>query len=74
MESSIWLSIWAGLFLIVQLLGIASALHAVMNAKSSQGAIAWGISLVTFPFLALPLYAIFGRTKFQGYYSLRGSR
>ncbi|MGB5985261.1 MAG: cardiolipin synthase [Desulfobacterales bacterium] len=74
MDSGIWLSISAGLFVVAQLLGIIAALHAVMNAKTSQGAIAWGISLVTFPILTLPLYAVFGRTKFQGYYFLRSSK
>jgi hypothetical protein len=39
-----------------------------MNARTFQGAIAWAISLVTFPWLALVLYAIFGRNKFNGYH------
>lgn len=52
---------------VVHALGIAHAAHAVMNVRSSQGAIAWGISLVTFPWLAIPLYWILGRTKFHGY-------
>jgi hypothetical protein len=52
---------------LVQLLGILTAVHAVINARTSQGAIAWAISLVTFPWLALVLYAIFGRNKFNGY-------
>ena len=56
---------------LVELLGIIAAVHAVMNARTSQGAIAWGISLVTFPWVALILYAIFGRNKFKGYVSLR---
>jgi cardiolipin synthase len=38
-----------------------------MNVRTSQSAIAWAISLVTFPWLALVLYAIFGRNKFNGY-------
>ena len=59
---------------LVELLGIAAAVHAVMRARTSQGAIAWAISLVTFPWLALVLYAIFGRNKFHGYVSLRGSK
>ena len=57
-----------------ELFGIIAAVHAVMNARTSQGAIAWAISLVTFPWLALALYAIFGRNKFNGYVSLRGSK
>ena len=62
-----------GVFL-VELLGIIAAVHAVMNARTSQAAIAWGISRVTFPWLALVLYAIFGRNKFKGYVSLRSLR
>jgi cardiolipin synthase len=56
---------------LVELAGIIAAVHAVMTARTSQGAIAWGISLVTFPWLALPLYAVFGRSKFKGYVSLQ---
>jgi cardiolipin synthase A/B len=52
---------------VVHGLGIVNAAHAVMNVRSSQGAIAWGISLVTFPWLAIPLYWILGRNKFHGY-------
>ena len=56
---------------LVELLGILAAVHAIMNARTSQGAIAWAISLVTFPWLALILYAILGRNKFKGYVLLR---
>jgi cardiolipin synthase len=59
---------------LVELLGILTAVHAVMNARTSQGAVAWGISLLTFPWIALVLYAIFGRNKFKGYVLLRNSR
>ncbi len=47
--------------------GIASTYDAIMKARTPQGAIAWSLSLSTFPFLALPLYWIFGRTRFHGY-------
>ena len=59
---------------LVELLGILAAVHAVMNARTSQGAIAWAISLITFPWLALILYAILGRNKFRGYVLLRNSK
>lgn len=59
---------------LVELLGIAAAVHAVMHARTSQGAIAWAISLITFPWLALALYAIFGRNKFSGYVLLRTAK
>ena len=57
-----------------EILGIIAAVHAIMNVRTSQGAIAWAISLVTFPWLALILYAIFGRNKFKGYVLLRSSK
>ena len=51
--------------------GIISAFHAVMRCRTSQGAIAWGVSLVSFPYVALPLYWLFGRTKYHGYVTSR---
>ena len=62
-----WFSIYSTVSLVVHILGIANAAHAVMNVRSSRGTIAWAISLITFPWLAIPLYWIFGRSKFQGY-------
>ena len=32
---------------LIELLGILAAVHAVMNARTSQGAAAWAIALVT---------------------------
>ncbi|MFP4445625.1 MAG: cardiolipin synthase [Desulfosudaceae bacterium] len=55
------------LILFLEVLGILTALHAILFIRSVQGAIAWAVSLVTFPWLALPLYWIFGRDKFKGY-------
>ncbi len=55
------------LVFMVHSLGILNAAHAVMNVRSSQGAIAWGLSLITFPWVALPLYWVLGRREFQGY-------
>ena len=48
-------------------LGVLSAIHAVARVRTPQGAIAWAISLLTFPYLALPLYWILGRNRFHGY-------
>ncbi|MDX2493408.1 MAG: hypothetical protein QNK27_00400 [Desulfuromusa sp.] len=38
-----------------------------MSTRTSQGAIAWVVSLITFPSLALPAYWILGRSRFNGY-------
>jgi cardiolipin synthase len=55
----------------VEVLGILTAIHAIMGARTSQGAIAWAVSLVTFPYIALPLYWVLSRSKFQGYVDAR---
>ncbi|MBZ4193979.1 MAG: cardiolipin synthase [Candidatus Contendobacter sp.] len=57
----------ATLVALVHLSGALSAIHAVACVRTPQGAIAWAISLATFPWLALPLYWIFGRNRFHGY-------
>jgi len=49
------------------LLGFVASIHAVMNARTPQGSIAWGVSLNTFPYAAVPLYLVFGRNNFAGY-------
>lgn len=57
-----------GLFLaVLEITGVIIAAHAILNARTSQGAIAWALFLITAPFLALPLYAFFGRRKIEGY-------
>ncbi len=38
-----------------------------MDARTAQGAIAWAIALIAFPYVALPLFWIFGKRKFEGY-------
>lgn len=48
------------------LAGILAAVDAVMYARTPQGAIAWAVSLVSFPFLAVPAYLVLGRSKFEG--------
>lgn len=52
-------------------LGVVGAVHAVIASRTSQGALAWALSLVYLPFIALPLYAIFGRGRFVGYVEAR---
>ena len=52
---------------LVHLLGFLSAVRAVMEARTAQGSIAWAVALIGFPYLALPLYWIFGTSKFAGY-------
>ncbi len=55
------------LYFMVEMIGIYYAFHAVMNTRTSQAAIAWAISLIIIPLLILPLYWIFGNSRFYAY-------
>jgi cardiolipin synthase A/B len=58
---------WLGFAAVVAfyLVGILHMLHALMHVRTSQGTIAWVISLLTVPFVALPMYWLLGRTRFE---------
>src|SRR6476661_5248740 len=51
--------------------GALTSVHAIMEVRTSQGAIAWAVSLNTFPYVAVPAYWVFGRSNFEGYVVLR---
>lgn len=55
------------LLALFHLSGLLSSLDALMSSRTAQGSIAWIISLNTFPYVAVPTYWIFGRSRFQGY-------
>jgi len=57
----------AGLVALLYLAAIASAVEAIMKARTAQGAIAWVVSLLSLPYFAVPLYLVFGRNRFAGY-------
>jgi cardiolipin synthase len=58
---------WLGLAAVIAfyVVGILHVLHALMHVRTSQGTIAWVISLLTIPFIALPMYWLLGRTRFS---------
>lgn len=60
--------------LVFSVLGILSAIQAVLTARTSQGAIAWAVTLLTWPIVAVPAYWILGRNKFLGYVDARRER
>lgn len=55
------------LVVVFEILGVLSAIHAIMSARTPQGSIAWAVSLVTLPYVSVPAYWVFGRNKFRGY-------
>ncbi len=65
------MTLWIGLVIIAHVLGITSAVVAIMTARTPQGSIAWAISLITCPYIAVPAYWILGRSRFEGYVTAR---
>jgi cardiolipin synthase len=59
----------AVIFILFAVLGLISAVHAILRTRTPQGAIAWVISLVALPIIAVPAYWVLGRSKFHGYVS-----
>jgi cardiolipin synthase len=59
------------IFILFQILGLISAVHAILQTRTPQGAIAWAVSLNALPIVAVPAYWVFGRSKFNGYVSTR---
>ena len=57
--------------IVFHVLGFISSIHAVMATRTSQGAIAWVISLNTLPYVTVPAYWILGRSRFKGYVTAR---
>ncbi len=53
------------------LLAIICIFHVLQNFRTAQGAIAWIIGLISFPYVTVLLYIFFGRNKFEGYVAAR---
>lgn len=69
-----WLEIVGLIVPMVHAAGFLHAAHAVMRVRSAEGTIGWVMALITFPYLAVPLYWILGRSKFRGYVLARRAR
>jgi cardiolipin synthase len=59
------------LVFLCHLLGVIAACHAILHTRTSQGAIAWAVSLVAMPYFTLIPYLFLGRSKFAGYVDAR---
>jgi cardiolipin synthase len=65
-----WLHL-GSLIALCHVLGVIAACHAILNTRTSQGAIAWAVSLTAMPYLTLIPYLFLGRSKFSGYVDAR---
>ncbi len=54
------------LIVLSYLVGGIVAIHAATSTRTAQGAAAWVVSLISFPFLAVPAYLFLGRNRFAG--------
>lgn len=59
------------MFLGIHALGFFCAGFAILRSRTPQGATAWIMALLTIPALSVPLYVIFGRSRFEGYNTKR---
>lgn len=57
--------------LLFHVVGLLHVLHALLHVRTAQGTIAWVVSLITFPWVAIPLYWFLGRHRFHGYVEAR---
>ncbi|MEP6897643.1 MAG: cardiolipin synthase [Rhodanobacter sp.] len=53
--------------LLMHLLGLVAAMHAVVHTRTPQGAIGWGLGLVLLPYVTLLPYLYLGASRFSGY-------
>ncbi len=51
--------------------GALTSVEAISQPRSSQGAVAWAVSLNTIPYFAVPLYWMIGNQAFSGYETKR---
>jgi len=63
----LWTHLLQFFALAVHLLGLGNAVHAVLKVRAPQAAIGWALALTLIPWVAIPLYWVFGRQKFIGY-------
>lgn len=58
-------------WLVLEIAGIFFAFDAIMRGRTPQGTVAWAISLVLLPIVAVPVYLLIGTRRFDGYIRAR---
>ena len=57
----------------LHLIGAAHVFHALFNVRTPTATIAWLVCLITFPWVTIPIYWVFGRDTLRGYTQARRS-
>jgi cardiolipin synthase len=60
-------SFFALTLIIIYILGFFCASIALLTSRTPQGATAWVVGLITIPFVTIPMFLVFGRSRFYGY-------
>ncbi|MCB1078026.1 MAG: PLDc N-terminal domain-containing protein, partial [Verrucomicrobiae bacterium] len=60
-------TLWTLVVVFAEGCALLSMVNVVMRARTAAGAWGWALALFSFPFLAVPLYWVFGRRNFKGY-------
>jgi cardiolipin synthase len=71
MFDSLYANALAIALLLAYVLAVPSAARAILHTRTAQGSMAWVLFLLLLPLVAVPLYWVFGRTKFYGYVNRR---
>ena len=67
-------SVLTSSILLLHLLGIFAAMHAVMHTRTPQGAIGWALGLLLLPYVTLLPYLYLGSIRFRGYLTRHQAR
>jgi cardiolipin synthase len=67
-------SVLTASILLLHLLGIFAAMHAVMHTRTPQGAIGWALGLLLLPYVTLLPYLYLGSIRFRGYLTRHQAR
>lgn len=59
------MDIWDYLQISLHLLGLYLAINALFQSRTPQGALAWFLGLVLFPYIAIPTFVAFGRRRYH---------
>lgn len=52
---------------VVEIAGVLLALRAILMARTPQSAIGWALILLILPVIGIPLFLVFGESRFSGY-------
>jgi len=61
------IALYAAATILLEIAGILLAMRAILIARTPQSAIAWAFGLVVLPIITIPLFLIFGESRFAGY-------